>query len=138
MVNESSGINVKSVAMCLSNSDKEVKNRPELSSTFDDIARDLKTFYLSPKADISNSTYKEYRRIKDKWLKVLALIPDEGENTLQRRIKESCIASSVVDGLVEQTRKDERKRIAGWLTRKVYADGLLIPHSLIQDLKEGK
>ena len=31
--------------------------------------------------------------------------------------------------------KAERDRIADWLTRKVYSDGLLLPHSIIEALK---
>ncbi len=30
-----------------------------------------------------------------------------------------------------------RKEVASWLTRKVYSDGLLIPHSIVEALKEG-
>lgn len=33
--------------------------------------------------------------------------------------------------------RQERERIAGWLTRKVYADGLLIPHHIVQSIREG-
>ena len=46
---------------------------PELRDVFDNIARDLKTFYLSPKADISEASYAEYERIKDHWLPILSI-----------------------------------------------------------------
>ena len=45
----------------------------ELTNIFYDIARDLKEFYLSPKADVAANT--DFQRIKDKWLPFLSLIP---------------------------------------------------------------
>ena len=32
--------------------------------------------------------------------------------------------------------QDTLKMVSGWLTRKVYADGLLIPHSIIDELNQ--
>ena len=38
----------------------------------------------------------------------------------------------------EIVRAETLKELGGWLTRKVYANGLLIPHGIVEALKEGR
>jgi len=42
----------------------------------------------------------------------------------------------VAEAQRDDTFRETLKMVSGWLVRKVYADGLLIPHSIIDELNQ--